>query len=163
MIRAADKPVGDLARAALCSRRGGPPTPAGTEHPLTADRLRTWSTLAVAAAGGAILVAALAPLGGRDSCPLGLPCLAWHFALFAALGAAIAARYATSEAARRSPRRVLGMVVLAIWLFAAATELAQGRVDGREPQLADWAANMAGGLAGLLLGGAALRRLFFDR
>ena len=133
------------------------------EHRLDTRRLRNWSSVAVAAAGGAILIATLAPVGGGGGCPLGLPCVAWHFALFAALGAAIAARYATSEAARRSPRRVLGMVVLALWVFAAATELAQGQLDGRDPQLADWVANMAGGLAGLMLGSIGLRWLIGGR
>lgn len=114
--------------------------------------------------GASILLATLTPITGAEhGCPFGLPCLAWHFGLFAALGVAIAARYATSEAARRSPRRVLGMVVLVIWLFAAASEMAQGWVDGRDPQLVDWVANMAGAIVGLLLGSAALRWLLFER
>ena len=137
---------------------------AGTERPLTPGQLRTWSTFAVVVVGAGVLLATLTPIdGGEDGCPLGLPCLAWHFAIFAALGAVIAARYATSDAARRSPQRVLGMVVLVIWVFAAATEMGQGWVEGREPQLIDWVANMAGAVCGLLLGSAALRLLFFDR
>ena len=111
-----------------------------------------------------ILVATLTPLDGAGTgCPLGLPCLAWHFGLFAALGVPIAARFATSEAARRSPRRTLGMVVLAFWLFAAGGEIAQGWVEGRDPQLFDWVADMAGALTGLLVGSTALRWLLSER
>ena len=127
-----------------------------------------------------ILVATLTPLDGDGTgCPLGLPCLAWHFGLFAALGVPIAARFATSEAARRSPRRALAyghsagefvllhawrkMVVLAFWLFAAGGEIAQGWVEGRDPQLFDWVADMAGALTGLLVGSTALRWLLSER
>ena len=114
--------------------------------------------------GAGILLATLTPLDGVEGgCPLGLPCLAWHFGLFAGLGVAIAARYATSDAARRSPQRVLGMVVLGVWMFAAATEIGQGWVDGREPQLIDWVADMAGAVTGLLLGSVLLRWLLEGR
>lgn len=110
-----------------------------------------------------ILYETLTPAGEGASaareCRFGAPCAAGHFALFALLGAASAVRFAVSEAARRSPRRSLAMVVLALWLFAAAGELAQGAVEGRDSDLADWAADMAGALTGLFLGGALLRGL----
>ena len=107
-----------------------------------------------------ILVATLTPQdggGGGGGCPLGLPCAAAHVMLFAVLGVPVALRYATSEAARRSPVRVLLMVVLAIWLFAALDEMAQGSVDGRDPALEDWVADMAGAILGLMLGSLLLR------
>ena len=51
------------------------------------------------------------------------------------------------------------MLVLAIWLLAAATELAQGWVDGRDPDALDWVADMLGALVGLIAGSAGLRWL----
>ena len=125
--------------------------------------LRRLSTGAVAAVAAVILYETLTPAGEGASaareCRFGAPCAAGHFALFALLGAAAAVRFAVSEAARRSPRRALAMVVLALWVFAAASELGQGPVAGRDPDLADWAADMAGALTGLFLGGALLRGL----
>lgn len=130
----------------------------GTERALSPSQLRNWSGFAVVVAMAGILIATLTPLDGTAAgCPLGVPCLAWHAALFGLLGVAAAMRYATSEAARRSPRRVLGMVVLAMWVLAAGTEIGQGWVTGRDPQLIDWVADMAGALAGLFLGSAAMR------
>ena len=69
----------------------------------------------------------------------------------------VALRYATSRAAARSPVRVLLMVILALWIFAALDELAQGWIDGREPSLQDWLADMAGALIGLAVGSVLLR------
>ena len=121
--------------------------------------LRRLSTGAIAVLAAVILYETLTPAGEGASaareCRFGAPCAAGHFALFALLGAAAAVRFAVSEAARRS----LAMVVLALWVFAAASELAQGPIAGREPDLADWAADMAGALTGLFLGGALLRGL----
>lgn len=51
------------------------------------------------------------------------------------------------------------MVVLAIWLFAASDELAQGWVEGRSPELIDWVADMLGAVTGLVAGSAGLRWL----
>ena len=134
------------------------------EQLLSLAQLRSWSGFAIVVVGAGILLATLSPIrGAEDGCPLGVPCLAWHFGLFAGFGVAIAARYAASEAARRSPQRVLGMVALAIWVFAAATEIGQGWVDGRDPELLDWLANMAGAVFGLLLGSTALRWLLSGR
>ena len=134
------------------------------EQLLSLAQLRSWSGFAIVVVGAGILLATLSPISGaEDGCPLGVPCLAWHFGLFAGFGVAIAARYATSEAARRSPQRALGMVALAIWVFAAATEIGQGWVDGRDPELLDWLANMAGAVFGLLLGSTALRWLLSGR
>ncbi len=106
----------------------------------------------------AILLATLSSLGaGEGGCGRGLGCLAAQFSLFAMLGVAIAARYAASDAARRSPRRVLMMTVLAVWLFAAAGELTQDQLHGRGAELGDWVADMAGVLAGMAAGSFLLR------
>lgn len=131
---------------------------------LSHSQLRALSTVSIAAVVAAILIATLTPLGisdePGDSCSFGLPCATGHFVLFGALGVAIAGRYATSDAARRSPRRVLLMTLLAVWVFAAADELAQEWwVDGRGGQLTDWLADMAGVLGGILAGGFLLRRV----
>ena len=125
---------------------------------MTREVLSAWASLGVLLAGALILVATLAPAGsGLSGCPLGMPCAAWHVLFFALLGAPLALRYATSRAAARSPLRVLLMVLLAVWIFAALTELAQGWVDGREPSLGDWIADMAGALIGLAAGSLLLR------
>ncbi len=111
-------------------------------------------------AAALILLTTLTPSGGGGGgCLLGVPCLAGHFVAFALLGVPIALRFATSEAARRSPRRALAMVVVAIWLFAAVDELAQDWIDGREPDILDWVADMLGALSGLIAGSAGLRWL----
>ncbi len=125
---------------------------------LTREVLSAWATLGVLIAGALILAATLLPTGGALSgCPLGMPCAVWHALLFALLGVPVALRYATSRAATRSPVRVLGMVLLAIWIFAAVTELAQGPIAGREPSLGDWIADMVGALIGLAVGSLLLR------
>ncbi len=82
-----------------------------------------------------------------------------HAVLYALLGLALAVRFAASDVARRSPARVLGMIVLAIWIFAAGAELAQARVPGRAPELGDWLADMAGALIGLAVAGPLMRLL----
>ena len=119
-------------------------------------RMRGLARLAVLATLAAVLGATLTPLEGVGS-PLGLPAEAWHAVLFAALGASLALAYATSAAARRSPRRVLLMALLAIWLLASMTELLQESVPGRQPQLSDWVADVAGGALGFLLAGPVIR------
>lgn len=112
-----------------------------------------------------IAVTTLTPLGegpegaSGDRCALGLPCTLGHFVLFGALGVALGVRYATSGAARRSPRRVLMALLLSMWLFAALDELAQDWV-GRDAQLGDWMADMAGALLGIFGGSALLRWLW---
>ncbi len=131
---------------------------------LSHSQLRALSTVSIAALVAAILITTLTPLGTSDEpgdiCSFGLPCVIGHFVLFGALGVAIAGRYATSDAARRSPRRVLLMTLLAVWVFAAADELAQEWwVDGRGGQLTDWLADMAGVLGGIPAGGFLLRRV----
>ena len=128
---------------------------------MSAASLRTWSTAAIVALLLIIALMTLGPVGageedGGDTCALGLPCLLGHFVLFGALGAALAVRYATSEAARRAPGRTLLAVIFGLWLLAAADEIAQGWV-GRDPQLQDWLADMAGGLLGFLGAGAFAR------
>ena len=125
---------------------------------MTRDVLSAWASLGVLLTVALILIATLAPLGGGLSgCPLGMPCWAWHVLLFALLGVPVALRYATSRAAVRSPVRVLLMVLLGLWLFAALDELAQNWIDGREPALEDWIADMAGALIGLAVGSLLLR------
>ena len=121
--------------------------------------LGAWASFGVLLAAALILLATLTPLDGEGSggSLLGLPDKLWHVLLFMLLGVPVALRYATSRAAARSPLRVLLMVVLAIWLFAALDELGQRWVDGRDPDLGDWIADMAGALTGLLLGSLVLR------
>jgi hypothetical protein len=135
---------------------------------LSIERLRGLSAFAIVLAAALILLTTLTPGGAggggeAGGCLLGVPCLAGHFVVFALLGVPVALRFATSEAARRSPRRALAMVVLAIWVFAAVDELAQGWVDGREPNALDWVADMLGALTGLIAGSVGLRWLLERR
>lgn len=116
-----------------------------------------------------ILIATLRPIEAAetlntatrsDTCFFSVPCIVMHGVIFAPLGVAMAVRYASSDAARRSPRRILLMMVLALWVFAAGDELVQERwIEGRDGQLADWAADLLGALVGLLAGGFLLRLL----
>ncbi len=129
------------------------------EDGLSRSQIRNLSSVAIAALVATILLATLSSLGAGDGgCGLGLTCLTAQFALFAVLGVAIAGRYASSDAARRSPRRVLMMTVLTVWLFAAADELAQEQLHGRGADFGDWVADMAGALAGMVAGGFLLRQ-----
>lgn len=140
------------------------------EDRLTRGQLRTLSTAAIVAMVIIILAATLRPnetaetfaaATGNDICLFGVPCTVMHGVIFAPLGVAMAARYASSDAARRSPRRVLLMMVLALWVFAAGDELVQERwIEGRDGELADWAADLLGAIVGLLAGGFLLRLLF---
>ena len=131
---------------------------------LTASTLRSLSWLGVLAIAGYILFATLGPGSGGAGqlalgrCAFGIPCVVGHFGIFALLGVALAGLFATSRSARQSPRRALAMLLLAIWIFAALTEMAQRYID-REPSLADWSADMAGAVTGLLVGGVLLRLL----
>ncbi len=125
-------------------------------------RLRAISRVAVVVGGAIALAMALAP-GGWVALPSSIPDTAWHAIVFAGFGASLALAYATSDAARHSPRRVLAMVLLAIWLFAGSTELLQEQIPGREPQLADWVTNMVGGVLGFLLAGPVLRAVLRPR
>ena len=118
-----------------------------------------------------ILVTSLSPAGSFASDPVRRSALEGstldfdagrtlgHAALYALLGLALAVRFAASDVARRSPARALGMIVLAIWILAAGTELAQARVPGRAPELVDWLADMAGALIGLAVAGPLMRLL----
>lgn len=130
----------------------------GIVEMVTRERLRRLGQVGTVAAAGVTLYLTLAP-DPPDS-----PLEAWqsHFLMFAVLGAAASLWYATSDTARRSPRRSLLMVLLGLWIFAAATEIGQGAIAGREPSLADWFANMGGALAGLF-GGSVLWRLILER
>ncbi len=125
---------------------------------MTDRHMHTFARIAVLVALVTVLSATLAPVGNIKS-PLGLPAEAWHAILFAALGASLALAYATSDSARRSPRRLLMMSLLAIWLIASTTELLQESVPGRQPQLSDWGADMVGGVLGFLLTGPIIRML----
>jgi hypothetical protein len=128
------------------------------------ESLRRASLLATAASVAAILAMTLTPvaLDGRGGCLFGVPCALGHALAFGVLGASLAGVFATSGFARRSPRRALSMLFLALWIFAALTELAQREV-GRDASLADWVADMGGAIAGLLLGGFALRAFLGQR
>lgn len=125
--------------------------------------LRRLSMLATAASIAAITVMMLTPFAIEgDRCSLGVPCGLGHALAFAMLGVALAGVFVSSRFARRSPRRALAMLLLAIWIFAALTELAQAEV-GRDASLADWAWDMGGALAGLIMGGFVLRLLLAGR
>ena len=125
--------------------------------------LRTLSMLAAVVSAAMIVVLTMTPLAQQDDgCALGLPCSAGHALAFAILGVALAGAFVSSSFARRSPRRALAMLLLCLWIFAALTELAQTEV-GRDPSLADWAADMGGAIAGLIIGGLVLRLLLGGR
>jgi VanZ family protein len=130
---------------------------------LRRSTLHRWSLLGIALTVAAILLLTLTPLGEGpagtlgDVCTFGLPCKLGHAVTFSALGIALGAWYASSDAARRAPRRTLVMLLLAVWILAAADEQAQQFV-GRDAQLSDWLLDMAGALAGMF-GGSALLRL----
>ncbi len=122
--------------------------------------LRAWAKAAIALTVAAILLLTLTPAGTSEhGCALGLPCALGHLGSFAVLGASLGVWFATSDAARRSPRRVLFAIVFAVWLFAALDEMAQ-RYVGRDPSAEDWAVDMVGLVIGLLGSGPALRLLF---
>jgi len=141
-------------------RRGAANGAREAEAGLSRSRLRQLSTAAIVAVVAVILLTTLTPAGvSASGCALGLPCVVGHLGLFGLLGAALAGRYATSAAAAESPRRVLMMTVLAVWIFAAADELAQNIVEGREASLVDWLADMVGALGGMLAGSVVLRRI----
>ena len=118
--------------------------------------LRRLAQAGTAISAVVILYATLTP---SPPDPAGLPDWASHLLLFGALGVPASLWYATSEAARREPRRALAMVILALWLFGGATEVAQGPIPGRSPALADWAFDLVGAVAGFVGGGAAWRAL----
>ncbi len=110
-----------------------------------------------------ILATTLTPLvASDDGCAFGVPCTVGHAIAFGTLGLTLSGLYVTSSFARRNPRRALAMLLLAIWIFAAATEIAQGEV-GRDPSLEDWAADMVGAVAGLLMGSFLIRLVFGSR
>ncbi|MSQ42333.1 MAG: hypothetical protein EXR65_04780 [Dehalococcoidia bacterium] len=126
---------------------------------MTRTRLRRLSSAGIVAATALIAVTTLTPLATSDGgCALGLPCVVVRAGGFGALGVAIAARFAVSEAAARAPRRMLLMTLLALWIGAAIDELAQAAV-GRDPALANWLADMAGAIGGLTAGSIVLRAL----
>jgi len=125
--------------------------------------LRKLSMLAAGVSVVMIVAFTLTPVALQDDgCALGLPCSMGHALAFAVLGVALAGAFVSSAFARRSPRRALAVLLLGIWILAALTELAQGKV-GRDPSLADWAADMTGAIAGLILGGFVLRLLLGSR
>jgi hypothetical protein len=130
---------------------------------LRRSTLHRWSLVGIPLSVAIILLLTLTPLGEGpantlgDLCTFSLPCKLGHAVTFAALGFAAGAWYASSEAARRAPRRTLVAIVLAIWILAALDEQAQEFV-GRNAELSDWLVDMAGAIAGLL-GGSALLRL----
>ena len=120
---------------------------------------RTLRRLAQAATASSAVVILYATLTPSPPDPAGMPDWLGHLVLFGALGVPASLWYATSEAARRAPQRALVMVILALWLFGGATEVAQGAVPGRTPALSDWAFDLVGAVAGFVGGGAAWRAL----
>ncbi len=148
---------------------------AGTMEPLIDDlagvrrQMRWASVAAVALLVATILLFTLSPGGSLTSGSRVIDEIAevygtrqqasWllHAGLFGLFGVSLSLWFASSSTSRGAPRRALGMLVLAVWIFAAATELAQGGVDGREASLGDWVADMVGVLAGLLLAPIVLR------
>ena len=133
---------------------------------LKRSRLSALSTGALILVVLIVLITTMTPVGPgppsdtEDVCALGLPCVVGHVVLFGVLGLAAGARYAASAAAVASPRRVLGMVFIAIWIFAAVDELAQEYwIEGRGGQLSDWGADMIGAVIGLALTGPLMRGL----
>lgn len=131
-----------------------------TRTGLSRSRLHALSLAAVGLAALLIVLLTLSPLGTTNGgCWGGIPCVLGHYVVFLVLGFAVAGLYASSEAAVRSPRRVLIMAMLALWLFAALDEFAQEAVTGRGAQFGDWLADMLGAISGLLGGGFVLRRL----
>jgi len=75
----------------------------------------------------------------------------WHFLLFLPLGAGGALWLAQYPLDIQRKAR-LGILIVAL-LFAAATELAQGPIEGRSPSMSDFVADAAGVSVGLLVGG----------
>jgi len=98
------------------------------------------------AAAGFVLVTASLFIGGAQPEAVGLFDAHWdklaHFALFALLGALF-------MLAANLERPRLALVVVA--LVAIADELAQTRLPGRQADLADLAADVAGALCAVLL------------
>jgi VanZ family protein len=82
-----------------------------------------------------------------------------HAGMFALLGASLSLWFASSSIVRASPMRVLLMLLLALWVFAAATELGQRAVEGRQASLGDWVSDMLGALVGFFLAPRLLRPL----
>lgn len=127
------------------------------------ELLRRLAALGAVGTVVAILASTLTPLAIDEAgCAFGVPCTLGHAIAFGALGFTLSGLYVTSSFARRNPRRALVMLLLAIWIFASITELAQAEV-GRDPSLEDWAADMAGAIGGLLLGGFLLRLIVGPR
>ncbi len=116
--------------------------------------LRQLAQVATAGSAALILFATLTP---DPPDPGGMPDWLAHLLLFASIGASAALWYATSAAPRRSPQRALVGVMLALWLFGGLTEVAQGATSTRDPSLSDVAFDVAGAVAGFLVGGAAWR------
>lgn len=124
------------------------------------ELLRRLAALGAVGTVVVILASTLTPLAiDENGCAFGVPCTLGHGIAFAALGLTLSGLYVTSSFARRNPRRALVMLILAIWIFAGATELAQAEV-ARDPSFEDWAADMLGAIGGLLVGGFLLRVVF---
>ena len=120
---------------------------------------RVLRLLAQVATLGSVALILFATLAPQPPDPGGIPDWLAHFVLFMLSGASVALWYATSDQARRSPRRSLLVAMLALWLFGGLTEIAQGATATRDPSLADLAFDVAGALLGFLLGGALWRAL----
>jgi VanZ family protein len=134
-------------------------------------QLRVASVVLALVIGAAIVLFTLSPAGSATSGSGVIDAMAdvygtpdqasWvlHAGLFGLLGIALALWFATSSTVRAAPVRSLAMLVLALWIFAAATELGQLAVEGRDATLGDWIADMVGALLGLFVAPLLLRRL----
>ena len=69
-----------------------------------------------------------------------------HFAIYAVLGALV-----TLAVQRRTAIRILALVVCAVAAFGAVDEWHQRFIPGRSTEFADWIADAAGGLAGVIV------------
>lgn len=114
---------------------------------MRAERIRKVGQALTAVSAVIIAYATLAPgvdAGAADDEFL-------HFLLFLPLGLGGALWMAALEPAVQKKAR-LG-ILLVVLVFAAATEIGQGAVDGREPSFGDFIADAAGAGLGLLIGG----------
>ncbi|MFN8583911.1 MAG: VanZ family protein [Dehalococcoidia bacterium] len=141
------------------------------------EPLRRWSMLAALAVAGVIVVLTLVvspaegdPMSrlipaiftasrsaGADTCVGGIPCQDGHALAFLALALFASVHVAAAWSPRRQLTRLVGLFVLLV-AFAAIDEFAQGWT-GRDPSFADWLADTAGILLGVLVGAQLTRFL----
>ena len=106
-------------------------------------RMGRWTPVVVWAA--VILVSTSLPAAAVPGGPPGLD-KAGHFLVYGVLGL-LAIRAAIAEGA--PPMKAIALTVAAVSVFAAVDEWHQRFVPGRFPDVADWAADVAGATAGI--------------